>query len=288
MLLSLFSEALPSFTRIDKTFIQNQVYPSTYVKYMNSRELFGLDSKVAVVTGGSSGIGKSIAKGLVEAGAEIAICARNAKRCRECASELSKIGKKVVGIGCDVGNPTEVNTLFERVIREFGKVDILVNNAGIAWAGSPQDLRIDDWEKVMKVNVTGTFLCSQVAGKIMIKQCSGRIINITSVFGLLGTDIIDAISYNASKGAIISFTKDLAVKWAKYNIKVNAIAFSYAKTHLTEWAIKNRRNQILRRTPLGRLLEEDDIKGVAIFLASNASNYVTGQVLCVDGGWTSI
>lgn len=254
---------------------------------MNAKELFDLTGKVAVVTGGSIGIGRQVAQGLVESGADAAICAKNVERCEQTALELAKIGKRVLAVGCDVGDPEQVNRLFEKVLEEFGTVDILVNNAGVAWAASPEKLQINDWERVMRINLTGTFLCSQAAGRTMIKQNKGKIINITSVLGLVGTDIIDSISYNTSKSAIIGLTKDLAVKWAKHKINVNAIAFSYAKTHLTEWVISHKQDAILERTPLGRLLNENDIKGAAVFLSSKASDYVTGHVLCVDGGWTA-
>lgn len=254
---------------------------------MRARGLFDLAGKVAVVTGGSIGIGKLAAQGLMESEADVAICARNVERCEQTAIELAKIGKRILAIGCDVSNPDQVSVMFEKIVKEFGRVDILVNNAGIAWAASPEELQIADWEKVMKVNLTGTFLCSQAAGRIMIKENSGKIINITSILGLVGTDVIDSISYNTSKGGIVGFTKDLAVKWAKHRINVNAIAFSYAKTHLSEWVIDQKEAVILERTPLGRLLNENDIKGAVVFLASEASDYITGHVLCVDGGWTA-
>jgi len=172
----------------------------------------------------------------------------------------------------------------------MGGIDILVNNAGMSWAAAPEDLRLEDWERVMSLNVTGTFLCSQAVGKRMISRGQGgKIINIASAAGLHGRDpeILNTIAYNTSKGAVIIFTKDLACKWAKYNINVNAIAPGFFRTRLSRWVLENRLDRILPTIPLGRIGGDHDLKGAAVFLASKASDYVTGHVLLVEGGSTS-
>ncbi|MDW7674337.1 MAG: SDR family oxidoreductase [Bacillota bacterium] len=253
---------------------------------MNVRQLFDLTDKVAIVTGGSMGLGFQIARALGEMGANLVICARKVDRCEQAAEELRQLGVKVLALRCDVSNVPEVYHLVERTMEEFGRIDILVNNAGLTWGCPPEELPLEQWNKVMSVNVTGTFLCSQAVGKIMMKQNKGKIINIASVAGLQGSapHAMDAIVYNTSKGAIISFTKDLACKWAKHNINVNAIAPGLFPTHMTEWILQHRKDHYLPQIPLGRFGNEEDLKGAIVYLASDASNYVTGSVMVIDGG----
>lgn len=189
----------------------------------------------------------------------------------------------------DVTDPKQVESMVTAACEKFGRIDILVNNAGMAWAAAPEKMALDDWKRVLDVNLTGAFICSQAVGRRMIENGGGVIINVSSVVAHGGTDegILDAISYNTSKGALISFTKDLAVKWAKYGIRVNALALAFFPTHLTEWVIEHRKEKIIGRVPMRRLGGPDDVKGAALFLASRASDYVTGHVLNVDGGMSS-
>ncbi len=253
---------------------------------MHVRQLFDLSGRVAVVTGGSTGLGLQFAEGLAELGANLVLCARKVERCEQAAEGLRRLGVKVLALQCDVSNPQEVQGLVDRTVEEFGGIDVLVNNAGISWGCAPEDLSLDKWNKVMAVNATGTFLCAQAAGRVMIRQKRGKIINLASIAGLGGAppEAMDAVAYNASKGAVIAFTRDLACKWARYNINVNAIAPGWFPTHMSEWILKHRQHLLLPNIPLGRFGGEDDLKGAIAFLASDASNYVTGQVLVVDGG----
>lgn len=256
---------------------------------MKVQDLFSLNGKSAIVTGGSAGIGFQIAQALGEAGANLVVCSRNAARCDQAANELRKLGINVLATRVDVTDADEVKTMAFATQERFGRIDILVNNAGGAYAAPPEKMSLDDWKRIIDLNLTGAFNCAQQVGRNMIRNGGGNIINIASVVAYRGTDdgILDAISYNTSKGALISFTKDLAVKWAKYNIRVNAIAPGFFPTHLTEWVIAHRKEKILSRVPMGRLGGSDDLKGAVVFLASGASDYVTGHVLDVDGGMAS-
>lgn len=235
------------------------------------------------------GIGLTMAEALAEAGSNLAICSRNLARCEQSAEQLRKLGTTVLAFKTDVTDPNEVEHMAAEAHKKFGHIDILVNNAGIAWAAPPEKMGLDAWKRVLETNLTGAFICSQSVGKRMIQDKGGVIINVTSVVAHSGTDegILDAISYNSSKGALISFTKDLAVKWAKYGIRVNALALGFFPTHLTEWVIDHRKDKIIDRVPMRRLGSPDDVKSAALFLASSASSYVTGQVLNVDGGMSS-
>jgi gluconate 5-dehydrogenase len=256
---------------------------------MKTMDLFNLARKTAIVTGGATGLGQRIAIGLAEAGSNIVICSRKLERCQEAAQRIESLGVKALALRCDLNREEEIEDVVKGTLREFEKIDILVNNSGRTWGAPVEELDIENWKKVMDVNVTGAFLFSQKVGREMIKQKSGKIINIASYAGLIGTDpdYMNAIPYNTSKGAIIAFTKDLAVKWAKYGIHVNAIAPGWFATEMTKWSRENRGKKILDRILLKRFGEEDDLKGTVVFLASKASDYVTGHILCVDGGLTT-
>ncbi|MDG5472547.1 SDR family oxidoreductase [Jeotgalibacillus sp. ET6] len=253
---------------------------------MNVLELFNLTGKTALITGGGRGLGAQIAEGFAEAGANIAICSRKLEACHETADRLGELGVKTLALQCDISNPADVDRVVNQTVQHFGRIDILVNNSGATWGAPAEEMPYEAWQKVMNVNVTGTFLMSQAAGRKMIEQKEGKIINISSVAGLGGTDprVMDTIGYNTSKGAVITLTKDLAVKWGKHNINVNAIAPGFFPTKMSKAIIENGKNPILEATPLKRFGTEDDLKGAALFLASKASAYVTGDVLVVDGG----
>lgn len=183
---------------------------------MNVREMFDLKGKVAIVTGGGRGIGLKMAEGLAEVGANIVLCSRKIENCQKAAQDLSKLGVKTLAMACDVRSSAEIQGVVDKTLKEFGRLDILVNNSGITRGGSAEDYSLEGWEKVMSTNMTGAFLFSQMAGRVMIQQKSGSIINIASVMGVIGIqDAADAIAYSTSKGALITFTKDLAAKWAK-------------------------------------------------------------------------
>ena len=249
--------------------------------------LFDLQGQVAVITGGARGLGFTISETLAQAGSDILICSRKIAQYAKQIESLQNLGIKCRALKCDVGNPEDVKNLSEFIEREFGRVDILVNNAGATWGAPVLDYPLDKWNKVMNVNVTGTFLCCQAIGKIMIQQKKGKIINISSVEGLYGGDpqYMNAIAYNTSKGAIITLTKDLAVKWAPEHINVNVIAPGFMISDMTQTTIEEHGDKILSRVPMGRLGKGEDLRGSIVFLASAASDYITGQVLFVDGGW---
>lgn len=255
---------------------------------MNVKQLFDLTGRVAIITGGSIGLGRQMAEGLADMGADIVLCARKEERCHEAAEVLQRLGVKALALACDVKSPTSIQEMVDAVVAQFGRIDILINNAGISWGAPVEEMRLEDWNKVIETNLTGTFLCSQAVGKIMIRQGRGKIINIASVAGLGGAPPeLPAIGYHASKGGVISFTKDLACKWAGHNIQVNAIAPGWFPTHMSNRVLERYKELFLSHIPLRRFGGEDDLKGAAVFLASDASNYVTGHVLVVDGGQTA-
>jgi gluconate 5-dehydrogenase len=262
-----------------------QVANATQESSRNARDLFNLAGRVAIVTGGSIGLGRQIAEGLAEMGAHLVLCARKKERCQQAAEELQQLGVRTLALGCDVKNPADVQAVVDAAFSQFGRIDILVNNAGISWGAPVEEMSLEDWNKVIETNLTGTFLCAQAVGKVMIKRGRGKIINIASVAGLGGAPpTLPAIGYHASKGGVISFTKDLACKWAMHNIQVNAIAPGWFPTHMSNKVLDHNRDFFLSQIPLRRFGNEHDLKGSAVFLASDASDYVTGHVLVVDGG----
>jgi gluconate 5-dehydrogenase len=255
---------------------------------VNTKKLFDLTGRVAIVTGGSIGLGRQMAEGLAEMGANLVLCARKKERCEQAAEELKQLGVKTLALGCDVKNPEHVRIVVEETVSQFGRIDILINNAGTSWGAPVEELKLEHWNKVMETNLTGTFLFSQAAGKHMVPQRRGKIINIASVAGMRGAPPeFQAIGYHASKGGVIAFTKDLACKWGMHNIHVNAIAPGWFPTHMSEVVIERNREAFLKKVPLGRFGSDQDLKGAAVFLASDASDFVTGHVLVVDGGQTA-
>ena len=254
---------------------------------MNVLQMFDLSGKTAIITGGGRGLGAQIAKGLAEAGANLVLCSRKIEACEEIASSLNdEYQIKTLALPCDITNPEEIHYVIKETINEFKTINILVNNSGASWGAPTLDMPLEAWNKVINTNLTGTFLMSQAVAKIMVKQKQGKIINIASVAGLGGThaDVMDTVGYNASKGAVITLTKDMAVKLGKHNIHVNAIAPGFFPTKMSQILIERGKDALEYMTPLGRLGNEEDLKGVALFLASDASNYITGEVLVVDGG----
>jgi len=255
---------------------------------MRVQDLFNLKERVAIVTGGARGLGKFISKGLAEAGANIVLASRKIDNCMEMVKEIDVLGVKALPVKCDLEKVQDIDHLVEKTIECFGRIDILVNNAGLTWGAPTLEYPLDKWEKVINVNLRAVFLLCKSVAKIMISQNKGKIINITSGLSLRGAteEVNRAVAYNASKGGVNSLTFDLAVKLAKYNINVNAIAPGYFDTDLVTYLKKDEKllKKCLDRIPLGRFGMELDIKGAALFLASDASNYMTGHVLCVDGG----
>jgi NAD(P)-dependent dehydrogenase (short-subunit alcohol dehydrogenase family) len=262
--------------------------PGKAVLAVNVKQLFDLTGRVAIVSGGSMGLGRQMAEGLAEMGANLVLCARKKERCEEVAEGLRSRGVQTLALGCDVRDRAEIQKVVDATLAKFGRIDILINNAGVTWAAPVEEMTLEQWDKVLSTNLTGTFLFCQAAGKAMVAQGSGKIVNITSVAGFGGASAeLQAIGYHASKGGVIAFTKDLACKWAPHNIQVNAIAPGWFPTHMSGWMIEHRKDSLLATIPLGRFGGDHDLKGAAVFLASDASAYVTGHVLVVDGGQTA-
>jgi gluconate 5-dehydrogenase len=252
---------------------------------VNVNQLFDLTGQVAIVSGGSTGLGRQMAEALAEMGANLVLCARKKQRCEQAAEELRALGVQALGLGCDVRDRAAIQSVVDTTLAKFGRLDILVNNAGVSWAAPIAEMTLEQWDKVLSTNLTGTFLFCQAAGPTMVAQRSGKILNIASVAGLGGASAeLQAIGYHASKGGVIAFTKDLACKWAAHNIQVNAIAPGWFPTHMSDWVIQHRKDSLLAKIPLARFGNDHDLKGAAVFLASAASAYVTGHVLVVDGG----
>ncbi|MGP4061011.1 SDR family oxidoreductase [Halobacillus sp. H74] len=253
---------------------------------MHAKELFDLTGKVALVTGGGRGLGKQIAEGLAESGAHVVVCSRKVEACQEVSEQLKRIGVDSLAFECDVTNPDSMQKVVDQTVEHFGRIDILINNSGATWGAPVEEMPLEAWQKVFNVNVTGTFLMSQMVGKVMLEQGSGKIVNISSVAGMKGSDpkYMDTIGYNSSKGAVLTFTKDLAVKWGPRGIHVNAIAPGFFPTKMSKALMDKGEEAFLQGTPLRKFGSEDDLKGAAIFLSSAASNHVTGDVVIVDGG----
>jgi NAD(P)-dependent dehydrogenase (short-subunit alcohol dehydrogenase family) len=250
------------------------------------KELMSLEGRVSVVTGGATGLGLQIATGLAEAGSNIVVCSRKLENCEAAAGELERIGVKALAAACDVTQPEQVEAVREATMKKFGRVDVLVNNAGRAWVAPPEEMPLERWRQVMELNITAPFICSQIFGRGMIQAKRGKIINIASIAGLVGRNprAYNSIVYGASKGALVNFTRDLAVKWASHNIHVNCICPGFFVTPINQKLFERAAGHILSEIPLGRTGGADDLKGIAVLLASDASNFITGAVIPVDGG----
>ena len=257
---------------------------------MRVQHLFDLSGRVALVTGGSRGLWKEIAEGLGEAGAQVVIAARREQWLRPTEEELRAAGIECLAVVCDITQPDQVAACVQAAVDRFGGIDILINNAGISWGAPAVEMPLEKWRQVLESNLTGTFLVTQAAGRLMIERRYGKIINVASLAGLLGDrpEILDAIGYSTTKGGIIALTRDLAVKWARYNVYVNAIAPAFFPTRMTEAVLGRNQRLVEESTPLGRIGRPGEIKGVAVFLAAAASDYITGQVIAVDGGRSAL
>ena len=255
------------------------------------QQLFNLEGRTALVTGGSRGLGLQMAEALGEAGASVMLTSRKAADLEESAAHLQRSGIKAKWVAGDAGNPEDVKRVVDETMRHFGKIDILINNAGASWAAAAEEHPLEAWDKVMNVNARSLFVFAQaVARASMIPRQSGRIVNIASIAGLGGNPAaMKTIAYNTSKGAAVNFTRALAAEWGAHGITVNAIAPGFFPSKMSQglldtWGEEN----VASRSPLKRLGSEDDLKGAVLLFASDAGKHITGQVLAVDGGTSCV
>lgn len=254
---------------------------------IKGRKIFDLTGKTAIVTGGGTGLGRAMALYLAEFGADVAIPDLQLDRAREVSQEIESLGRKALALKTDISQLDQIDTMVKEVLDWSGHIDILVNNAGINIRELALEVTEEHWDKVFDVNIKGLFFCAQAVGKVMIQQKRGKIINIASIMGAIAYPLRAA--YCSSKGGVIQLTKLLAVEWAPYNIHVNAIAPAFFVTPMNAPLLSEEKTKasLLANTPLGRLGEPEDLGGAVVFLASEASDYVTGITLFVDGGWTA-
>ena len=259
---------------------------------MSVKDLLDLSGKVAVITGGSRGIGLQMAEALGEMGARVAITARKQDELDEARAQLEGMGIECLRVAGDLSQFATISGMVDAVMKPWGQIDILVNNAGCNWAAPAEDYPDDGWRKVMNLNIDAAFFLSREIGRrAMIPRRSGKIVNVASIAGLFGNPPdwgMHTIAYNASKGALVQLTRALAAEWGKYNINVNAICPGFFPSKMTKETLDRITPSVLDLTPLRRLGGDEDLKGSVVYLASEASRHVTGQVIAVDGGCTAI
>lgn len=251
------------------------------------KELFDLTGRTGIVTGGSRGIGKEMAEALAEAGANLMLCARRAEWLEDTVNEFRDRGFNVDGTVADVAKQEEVEAMVTATVSRFGSVEILVNNAGVSWGAMPEDMPLEKWQHVLDVNLTGCFLMAQAAGREMLKNSRGSIINISSISGITSSANGPFYAgYVASKAGLIGLTRELAASWGRRGIRVNAIAPGFFHSRLADAVIDIYERSIQENNVIPRIGNEGELKGVTVFLASDASSYITGQTIAVDGGMT--
>jgi len=251
--------------------------------------LFDLTGRTAIVTGGSRGLGAEMAEGLAEAGAAVFLAARREEWLTPTVERMTDHGFQCSGALCDVSKKEDVARCVAEALGAFGRVDILVNNAGITWGAAAEEMPLEKWKAVLDVNLTGAFLFSQAAGKHMLERGSGSIVNVSSISGLTGSLHTEGLAgYAASKAGLLGLTRELAARWGSRGVRVNAIAPGFFPSRMTEKALARMREQYEASVPLGRIGRSGEIKGLVVFLASEASSYITGQTIVVDGGATIV
>jgi len=258
---------------------------------MSVKKLLDLTGKVALITGGSRGLGLQIGEALGEMGAKLAISARKADELEQARTALANQHVEALPVACDVSQHAQITPMVEKVLGHYGRIDILVNSAGATWGSPAEDHPLDAWQKLINLNLTGTFLVSQAVGKLsMIPNRYGKIINLASISGLRGNapGMFKTLAYNTTKGGLVNFTRALAGEWGEHNINVNAIAPGYFPSKMTYASLKVIGDELIKRTPLARLGDDQDLKGIAVLLASDASRHITGQVISVDGGFSAV
>jgi gluconate 5-dehydrogenase len=254
---------------------------------MSVMKLFDLTGKVALITGGSRGLGLQIAEALGELGAKVALTARKADELAEAKAHLDHTRVDALTLASDLGKFDSIEPMVDAVIKHYGRIDILVNNAGATWGAPAEDHPLEAWQKLVNLNLTGTFLVTQLVGrKSMIPNRYGKVITVASIAGLRGNPVgmLKTLAYNTTKGGLVNFTRALAGEWGEYGINVNAIAPGFFPSKMTRGSLETIAQDVIKRTPLHRLGDEEDLKGLAVLLASDASRHITGQIIAVDGG----
>ncbi|HEU4531103.1 MAG TPA: SDR family oxidoreductase [Steroidobacteraceae bacterium] len=256
---------------------------------MSVKELFDLSGRVALITGGSRGLGLAMAHALGEMGAKLAITARKEAEVQSALEELRAAGYAVFGAMSDLSRPETLEPMIAAAEAAHGPIDILINNAGATWGAPAESHPLDAWKKVIDVNLTGTFLVSQKVGaRCMIPRRRGRIVNIASVAGLKGSSELRALAYHTSKGGVVNFTRALAAEWGRHGITVNAICPGFIPSKMSRDVLAQIGPQVIAATPLRQLGEDRDLAGVAVLLCSDAARHITGQIIAVDGGLTAV
>jgi 2-dehydro-3-deoxy-D-gluconate 5-dehydrogenase len=252
--------------------------------------LFDLTGKTAIITGASRGLGVSFARGLAKAGCNLTIAARNLQQLREVGADLEQYGGKVLAVHVDICDPAQVEAMVEQTVHAYGKLDILVNNAGISAVADAEEMTDTQWQSVLDTNVTGLFRCAQTAGRQMIRQGSGKIINIASMYSFTGASYVSQVSYVTSKAAVLGMTRELAVEWARKGLQVTALAPGFYRSDQTVWAFEENKElgeKLLARVPMGRLGALEELEGTIVYMCSRAADYMTGQAVILDGGFLS-
>jgi NAD(P)-dependent dehydrogenase (short-subunit alcohol dehydrogenase family) len=252
--------------------------------------MFRLDGRTAILTGASSGLGVVMAEALAGAGANVVLAARRAERIAELERSIQGAGGQAIAVPCDVSREGDVDRLIAAAQERFGSIDVLVNNAGVAHPQPAEQESLDEFKRILDTNINGVFLCSQRCSRVMLAAGKGVIVNIASVLGMVGAGQIPQASYTASKGAVVNLTRELAAQWARRGIRVNALLPGWFPSEMTAemFDSDDGKRWIRTRTPMGRAGDPRELSGALLFLASDASSYVTGAMVLVDGGWTTV
>ncbi|HTS68208.1 MAG TPA: SDR family oxidoreductase [Terriglobia bacterium] len=252
------------------------------------RSVFDLSGRTAIVTGVSRGLGVSLARGLAKAGCDLVITARNLEELRRVAVDLDPFGHRVVPVRADVSKPDDVAALVSEAVAALGHIDVLVNNAGISTVADAENMTMEQWQSVIDTNLTGVFICAQAAGRQMLKQGHGKIINIASMYGISAASYVPQVSYVASKSGVLGLTRQLAVEWAPRGLQVVALVPGFFASEQTRWAFRPGNElgeKLLAKVPMGRMGKLEELEPTIVYLASPASDYMNGQAIILDGGF---